>query len=75
MLGLVKGDRILASSLPLGRYPVFSPEVTETMGVVFWVISLILAGIVTSLFTASFEQTAVLCIPRLPLGFFVSLLT
>ena len=63
MFAMLKIDRVLASCLPFGKYPIFSVEVVTVIVLLSWVVSFFVAGVVTALFNSSYEPAVVLCIP------------
>jgi hypothetical protein len=73
MFAMLKIDRVLASCLPFGKYPLLSVEVVTGIIISTWVFSFFVAGLVTSLFKSSYEPAVVLCIPELPIGFFITI--
>ena len=72
MFAMLKIDRVLASCLPIGKYPLFSCEIVTVVIVLSWVVSVSVASMVTLLFKCDYEPAVVLCIPELPIGFFIT---
>jgi hypothetical protein len=72
MFAMLKVDRVLASFLPIGRYPLFSVEVVTCVIVGTWVFSLSAAATVATVFQPAYEPAVVLCIPDLPIEFFIT---
>ena len=69
-----KTDRVLASCLPFGKYPLLNVEAITGVAVSTWVFSFFVSGLVTALYQSNYEPAVVLCIPDLPIGFFITLL-
>ena len=65
--------RVLASCLPFGKYPLLNVEAITGIIVSIWVFSFFVASLVTVLFKSDYEPAVVLCIPRLPIGFFITI--
>ena len=72
MFALVKVDKILATSLPIGRYLLISVDKVIVIVKLSWLISLSVSILVNSLYPCSYEPAVVLCIPLLPIGFFIT---
>lgn len=72
MFALLKVDRVMASCLPFGKYPLLTVEFVKGIIVSTWILAFFVAGLVTVLFTSSYEPAVVLCIPDLPIGFFIT---
>ena len=68
-------DKIFASILPIGRYPLFSVSRITVILRLSWVVSLLISLSVHAVYPCSYEPAAVLCIPLLPSGFFYTLLS
>ena len=68
MFAMLKIDRVLASCLPFGRYPLLSVEIVTAIIISAWVLAFFVAALVTVLFKSSYEPAVVLCIPELPIG-------
>jgi len=62
-----------ASCLPFGKYPIFSVEVVSVIVGISWFVSFIVAAGVTTIFNSSYEPAIVLCIPELPVEFFITI--
>ena len=73
MFAMLKIDRVLASCLPFGKYPIFSVEVVSGIVLASWFVSFFIAGTVTAVFNSSYEPAVVLCIPELPVEFFITI--
>ena len=73
MFAMLKIDRVLASCLPFGKYPIFSVEVVSCIVLASWFVSFFIAGTVTAVFNSSYEPAVVLCIPELPVEFFITI--
>ena len=72
---MLKIDRVLASCLPFGKYPLLNVEAVNGLILATWVFSFFVAALVTVLFQSSYEPAVVLCIPDLPIGFFIAIFT
>ena len=68
-------DKIFASVLPIGKYPLLSVSLMTVIVRLSWLISLLVSLSVNAAFPCSYEPAAVLCIPLLPRGFFFTLLS
>ena len=68
-------DKIFASVLPIGKYPLLSVSAMTVIVRLSWLVSLLVSLSVNAAFPSSYEPAAVLCIPLLPSGFFFTLLT
>ena len=68
-------DKIFASILPIGRYPLFSVSRITVIVRLSWLVSLVISISVNAVYPCSYEPAAVLCIPLLPSGFFYTLLS
>ena len=68
-------DKIFASILPIGRYPLFSVSRITVIVRLSWLVSLVISISVNAVYPCSYEPSAVLCIPLLPSGFFYTLLS
>ncbi len=68
MFAMLKIDRVLASCLPFGKYPLLPVEVVLGVVLAAWVIAFFVAALVTVTFSSSYEPAVVLCIPELPIG-------
>ena len=75
MFAMLKIDRVLASCLPFGKYPLLNVEAVNGLILATWVFSFFVAALVTVLFQSSYEPAVVLCIPDLPIGFFIAIFT
>ena len=75
MFAMLKIDRGLASCLPIGKYPLLNVEAVTGLVISTWVLSFCVAGLVTALFKCNYEPAVVLCIPDLPIGFFITIFT
>lgn len=58
-----------------GRYPLLPSKVVLGVIVLTWAGSFFVAALVNSFYTSKYEPAVVLCIPDLPIGFFLSLFT
>ena len=65
--------RVLASCLPYGRYPLLNVEAVTGMIISIWIFSFFMGSLVTLLFDSNYEPAVVLCIPDLPIGFFITI--
>ena len=72
MFALLKADKILATALPIGKYPLISVDKVTVIVKLSWLISLSVSILVNSLYPCSYEPAVVLCIPLLPIGFFIT---
>ena len=72
MFAMLKIDRVLATCLPIGKYPLISRGIVSVIIVISWVVSVSVASMVTLLFKCDYEPAVVLCIPELPIGFFIA---
>ena len=72
MFALLKVDKVMASTLPLGKYPVISLSKVKVIILLSWILSFSVSAIVNTLYPYSYEPAVVLCIPLLPIGFFIS---
>ncbi|TRY61871.1 hypothetical protein TCAL_08472 [Tigriopus californicus] len=72
MFGMLKVDRVMASCLPIGKYPLLSVEVVTVIIICTWLFSISMASLVSFLFKTSYEPAVVLCIPELPIEFFLT---
>ena len=68
-------DKIFASILPIGRYPLLSVSRITVIVRLSWLVSLVISISVNAVYPCSYEPAAVLCIPLLPSGFFYTLLS
>ena len=73
MFAMLKIDRVLASCLPLGKYPLLNVEIVTGTIVSTWILSFFVAGLVTALYDSNYEPAVVLCIPNLPIEFFLAI--
>ncbi len=73
MFACLKVDRALASCLPIGRYPLLSVEAVNVAIVGSWILAVGVAGTVGMVYTSEYEPAVVLCIPDLPVGFFIAI--
>lgn len=73
LFAFIKVDRALASALPIGKYPLISVDVVHVIVGLTWVVSLTSAGLINGLFTATYEKAVLLCVPVLPVGFFIAI--
>ena len=67
-----KVDKIFASVLPIGRYPLSVSSISVIVRL-SWLVSLIISVTVNMASPCSYEPAAVLCIPLLPSAFFFTL--
>ena len=67
--------QILVSALPIGRYPPLSPRQTGQLVRLTWLAAAAISVTVNTVYPCSYEPAAVLCIPVLPVGFFIALAT
>ncbi|XP_037086143.1 octopamine receptor-like, partial [Pollicipes pollicipes] len=74
MFIMLKIDRVLASCLPIGKYPLFPIHLISFIVMLSWVFSFSVAVFVTTGFNAFFEPAIILCIPKLPSVFFIFIL-
>jgi len=72
---LLQIDRVLAATLPIGRYPVCSPRTSQCLVVLAWLLALALGAGVTSAAGAKFEPSLLLCAPGLPHEFGITLVS
>ena len=72
MFALLKVDKILASTLPIGKYPLLSVDKLTVIVILSWILSFGVSIIVNTLYPCSYEPAVVLCIPVLPIGFFIT---
>ena len=68
-------DKIFASVLPIGKYPLVSVSRVTVIVRLSWLVSLVISISVNAVYPCSYEPAAVLCIPLLPSGFFFTLLS
>lgn len=73
MFALLKVDKILASALPIGKYPLLSVTKVTVIVRISWLVSFSVSILVNSFYPCSYEPAVVLCIPVLPIGFFITL--
>jgi hypothetical protein len=73
MFGLLKVDRVLASCLPIGRYPLLGVDAVNVVIACSWVLAISVAGAVAGSYNSEYESAVVLCIPELPVGFFIAI--
>ena len=73
MFAMLKIDRVLASCLPFGKYPLLNVEAVNGLILATWVFSFFVAALVTLTFKSNYEPAVVLCIPDLPIGFFITI--
>ena len=64
-------DKVLASCLPYGQYPLLPPHTVTVICRLSWLLSFAISITVNTKYSCSYEPAVVLCIPVLPLGFFV----
>lgn len=67
-----KVDKIFASVLPIGRYPLSVSRISVIVRL-SWLLSLIISVTVNLAYPCTYEPAAVLCIPLLPSAFFFTL--
>ena len=67
-----KVDKIFASVLPIGRYPLSVSRISVIV-CLSWLVSLTISVAVNLAYPCSYEPAAVLCIPLLPSAFFFTL--
>ena len=72
MFILLKVDKFMATTLPIGKYPLLSVEKISVIVILSWVVSITVSILVNTLFPCSYEPAVVLCIPVLPIGFFIT---
>ena len=72
MFALLKVDKVMASTLPMGKYPVISLSKVKVIVLLSWILSFSVSALVNTLYPYSYEPAVVLCIPLLPIGFFIS---
>ena len=73
MFAMLKVDKMMASTLPLGRYPVFSIQKVKVIVILSWILSFSISALVNILYPFSYEPAVVLFIPLLPGGFFIAM--
>nr|XP_040565037.1 pinopsin-like [Lepeophtheirus salmonis]XP_040565038.1 pinopsin-like [Lepeophtheirus salmonis] len=73
LFGMLKIDRVLASCLPIGKYPLLPVKAISILVLISWILSFSIAGLVTGIFHSSYEPAVVLCIPELPIEFFITI--
>ena len=67
-----KVDKIFASVLPIGRYPLSVSRISVIVRL-SWLLSLLISVTVNLAYPCTYEPAAVLCIPLLPSAFFFTL--
>ena len=72
MFAMLKVDKMMASTLPLGRYPFLSIQKVKVVVILSWIFSFSISAVVNLLYPFSYEPAVVLCIPLLPGGFFIA---
>jgi len=72
MFALLKVDKVMASTLPIGKYPILSVDKVTVIVILSWILSFGVSILVNNLFPCSYEPAVVLCIPVLPIGFFIT---
>ena len=72
MFSMLKVDKMMDSTLPLGRYPVLSIQKVKVIVILSWILSMSMSILVNILYPFSYEPAVVLCIPLLPGGFFIA---
>ena len=70
MFALLKADKILATALPIGRYPLISVDKVTVIVKLSWFISLSVSILVNTLYPCSYEPAAALCFMLLPSLYF-----
>ena len=75
MFALLKMDKVMASTLPLGKYPLISVSKVKILVLLSWIFSFCISALVNTLYPYAYEPAVVLCIPILPIGFFISVLS
>ena len=70
MFAMLKVDKMMASTLPLGRYPVLSIQKVKVIVILSWILSFSISALLNILYPFSYEPAVVLCIPLLPGGLF-----
>ena len=73
MFALLKMDKIMAATLPIGKYPLLSADKVTVIVVLTWLLSFSVSILVNSFYPCSYEPAVVLCIPVLPVGFFITM--
>ena len=73
MFAMLKIDRVLASCLPYGKYPLLNIKIVLAIIFSTWIFSFFVASLVTAIFKSVYEPAVVLCIPTLPIGFFITI--
>lgn len=68
-------DRVLAATLPIGRYPICTPRLSQWIVVLAWFVALAIGAGVTSAAGARFEPSLLLCAPGLPTEFGITLVS
>ena len=72
MFAFLRLDKVLASTLPIGRYPLISVTKVNVIVNLTWLISFSISVLVNSIYPCSYEPAVILCIPVLPVGFFIT---
>lgn len=75
MFAMLKIDRVLAATLPIGRYPVCTPRASQWLVLMAWLVALAIGAGVTSVAGARFEPSLLLCAPGLPQEFGITLIS
>merc|ERR1711892_192745 len=65
----------MATTLPIGKYPLLSAGKVSVIVVLSWILSVSVSILVNTFFPCSYEPAVVLCIPVLPIGFFITVFT
>ena len=68
-------DRVLAATLPIGRYPVCTPRASQWLVLMAWIVALGIGAGVTTAAGARFEPSLLLCAPGLPQEFGITLIS
>ena len=68
-------DRVLAATLPIGRYPIVPPRTSQWLVLLGWLLALAIGAGVTSAAGARFEPSLLLCAPGLPHEFGITLVS
>ncbi|KAI9565434.1 hypothetical protein GHT06_009226 [Daphnia sinensis] len=75
MFLMLKIDRVLAATLPIGRYPICTPRTSQWLVLLAWLLALAIGAGVTSAAGARFEPSLLLCAPGLPQEFGITLIS
>ncbi|CAL8070016.1 unnamed protein product [Orchesella dallaii] len=70
-VALYRADRVFAVWLPTGKYPVLTPRIVNCLLILVWATALSGSYLATYTFTPTFQPALALCIPNVPLIFFI----